>query len=283
MKCNRKDVVRGPMYAAIVLVSLSISFGLVNQAFAVDSNVLTKSIQNSNIGCSPVNNCSNINGPQTQTAPIHTINSAGSILINVNNSVEIEQLQQKSNLNCVNVGIADCRNTVIAQTQLAPIATVTNGLSILNQVSNSATVEQEAILSNTGCSTAPGSCRNLVTAQTQLAPVAAVTNALSILNLVSNSAEVEQEATLSNVGCTAACLNTVGLQTQAAPIAAVTNALSILNQVSNSAAVEQEATLTNTGCTAACTNTLVAQTQTAPVAAVTNTLSILNEFLIARK
>ena len=127
--------------AIFVLVAGSASFsGVFDEAYAADSNIITKSIQNSNTGCI-LSVCQNLQGPQVQTAPIHTINSPGSILIAVSNSVEIEQIQQKSNVGCL---LSLCRNTLGLQTQTLPTATVNNVNSILIGVSNSAEVEQEA-------------------------------------------------------------------------------------------------------------------------------------------
>ena len=218
---------------AFVLLLLSLgNDGSINSVFAanVDSDVVTKLKQDSNLNCSPANNCQNAFSIQTQGVPVHTINNLGSIYIDgVFNSVEIEQLQFKSNINCVNVGTNDCRNQVILQSQTVPTATVTNALSILNQVSNSAEVEQVATLTNDGWTGAPASCRNLITAQFRQLPIAAVINTESILNQVSNSAAVEQEATLTNTGCTRACTNTILLaQSQTAPITLITNAFSYL-------------------------------------------------------
>ena len=103
-----------------------------------------------------------------------------------------------------------------AQTPLAlkhkqtPVAVIANTATILNEVTNTAEVEQEAVLSNIGCVV----CANTFGAQTQAAPVAVIANTASILNEVTNSAEVEQEAVLSNIACVT-CANTFGAQTQA--------------------------------------------------------------------
>ena len=113
-----------------------------------------------------------------------------------------------------------------AQTPLAlrhrqsPVAVIANTATILNEVSNTAEVEQEAILSNIGCIV----CTNTFGAQTQAYPVAVIANTATILNEVSNTAEVEQEAILSNIGCVT-CANTFGAQTQAAPVVTGTSTL----------------------------------------------------------
>ena len=91
------------------------------------------------------------------------------------------------------------------------VSTVANTASILDEVTNSAEIEQEAELFNINCDTS--TCLNILGAQTQ-AGVATVANTASLLDNIENSAEVEQEAELFNINCDTSFARTSWSQTQ---------------------------------------------------------------------